>query len=124
INHEELVFTSKIEVPKFKVSETDSELEVSTSKMKVVIDKKTGALTYKDSAGKVLLTEKPGSRVFTPSTVQGQPTHIVEQAFESPKDEYLYGTGQFQDGYLNIRTLPRRLTQVNTQISIPFIMSS
>lgn len=40
------------------------------------------------------------------------------------KDEYIYGTGQFQDGYLNIRGLTRRLTQVNTQISIPFILSS
>ena len=44
--------------------------------------------------------------------------------FVSPKDEYIYGTGQFQDGYLNIRGLTRRLTQVNTQISIPFILSS
>lgn len=42
----------------------------------------------------------------------------------SPKDEYIYGTGQFQDGYLNIRGLTRRLTQVNTQISIPFILSN
>jgi alpha-D-xyloside xylohydrolase len=124
VNQDELVFTSLVEVPKFKVSETDSELEVATSKMKVVLNKQTGGLVYKDASGKVFLTEKPGSRLFTPSTVQGQATHIVEQTFESPKDEYLYGTGQFQDGFLNIRTLPRRLTQVNTQISIPFIMSS
>ncbi|MBR0167030.1 MAG: glycosyl hydrolase family 31 [Prevotella sp.] len=45
-------------------------------------------------------------------------------AFESPKDECLFGLGQFQDGYSNVRGLPRRLTQVNTQISLPMLISS
>ena len=58
------------------------------------------------------------------SSVQGEATFQVEQHFVSPKDEYIYGTGQFQDGYLNIRGLSRRLTQVNTQIAIPFILSN
>jgi alpha-D-xyloside xylohydrolase len=44
--------------------------------------------------------------------------------FNSPKDECLYGLGQFQDGYSNVRGLSRRLTQVNTQISIPMLLSS
>ncbi len=58
------------------------------------------------------------------ATIQGTPTYQVEQQFISPGDEYLYGTGQFQDGYLNIKGLSRRLTQVNTQIAIPFILSN
>ncbi|MBP3844629.1 MAG: glycosyl hydrolase family 31 [Prevotella sp.] len=45
-------------------------------------------------------------------------------AFESPKDESLFGLGQFQDGYSNVRGLSRRLTQVNTQISLPMLLSS
>lgn len=53
------------------------------------------------------------------STVQGEPAFLAEQHFLSPADEYLFGTGQFQDGYLNVRGLSRRLTQVNTQIAIP-----
>lgn len=44
--------------------------------------------------------------------------------FESPKDESLFGLGQFQDGYSNVRGLSRRLTQVNTQISLPMLLSS
>ena len=44
--------------------------------------------------------------------------------FVSTKDEYLFGLGQFQDGYSNVRGLSRRLTQVNTQISIPMLISS
>ena len=45
-------------------------------------------------------------------------------AFNSPKDEFLFGLGQFQDGFSNVRGLSRRLTQVNTQISIPMLLSS
>ena len=56
--------------------------------------------------------------------IQDEPIYMVEQQFISPSDEYIYGTGQFQDGYLNIRGLTRRLTQVNSQISIPFILSN
>ena len=45
-------------------------------------------------------------------------------AFKSPKDEFLFGLGQFQDSYSNVRGLSRRLTQVNTQISLPMLLSS
>ena len=45
-------------------------------------------------------------------------------SFVSPDDEFLFGLGQFQDGYSNVRGLSRRLTQVNTQISIPMLISS
>jgi alpha-D-xyloside xylohydrolase len=80
-------------------------------------------LTFTDAKGAVLLEEKPG-RKLTASTVQGTPTYAVRQAFVSPEDERLYGTGQFQDGFLNVRGLARRLTQVNTQISLPVLLSS
>ncbi len=120
----ELVFTEKTAVPEFKLTDSKSDLELSTSKITVVINKETGAISYRNSEGATILKENPGNRIFKQSTVQGEPCYITEQSFESPKDEFLYGTGQFQDGYLNIRGLPRRLTQVNTQISIPFVMSS
>ena len=45
-------------------------------------------------------------------------------SFKVSDDEYLFGLGQFQDGYNNVNGLPRRLTQVNTQISMPVIISN
>ena len=45
-------------------------------------------------------------------------------SFTTPPSEFLYGLGQFQDGQTNLRGLSRRLTQVNTQISIPMLLSS
>lgn len=72
--------------------------------------------------GRRLLSENGYSIV--PSSVQNEKTFISKQSFHSPSDEHLYGLGQFQDNYLDVRGLTRRLTQVNTQISIPFIMSN
>ena len=54
----------------------------------------------------------------------GEPCNLVEQSFESPTDEQIFGLGQFQDGNFNIKGITRRLTQVNCQIAIPFIYSS
>lgn len=69
------------------------------------------------------IKDKEGRTVFQATTHrfdEGEAT----LTFNSPKDECLYGLGQFQDGYSNVRGLSRRLTQVNTQISIPMLMSS
>ncbi|HEY8881138.1 MAG TPA: TIM-barrel domain-containing protein [Roseateles sp.] len=88
------------------------------------VDNGTGALRFFDRKGTLLLSETPGSRRLTPSRLGDETVFIAEQAFESPAGEHLYGTGCFQDGALDLRGLPRRLTQVNTQISLPFILSS
>ena len=61
---------------------------------------------------------------LSPTTAGGQPTHKARLAWRSADDECLYGLGQFQDGVLNVRGLTRRLTQVNTQIAIPMLISS
>ena len=121
---EELVYTEKVKAPKFDVLENDSAIEVSTSAMTARYSKADGTLSFLDADGSVILSEVPGGRTLERSSVQGVPTWAVAQRFASPEDEHLYGTGQFQDGYLDIRGLTRRLTQVNTQIAIPFVLSS
>ena len=64
-----------------------------------------------------------GQPVFTATNHQFKDGKAT-LSFVSPDDEFLYGLGQFQDGYSNVRGLSRRLTQVNTQISIPMLISS
>ena len=88
------------------------------------MDHATGALRFLDRHGAVLLGEAAGTRRLTPSQLGEEPVFIAEQGFDSPADERLYGTGCFQDGAMDLRGLPRRLTQVNTQISLPFMLSS
>ena len=123
-NLPELVFTSGAAAPSFQVADSPTKLEIKTAKIRVSLDKQTGKLSYADNAGKVFLSEKAGARKLSPDSIQGESCFAVEQSFESSSDEYIFGLGQFQDGQYNLKNVARRLTQVNTQIAIPFIYSS
>ena len=87
---------------------------LSRADIKVDIDKKWQRLTVKDAKGRIVFTATSHELADGRATL----------AFASPKDECLFGLGQFQDGFTNLRGLSRRLTQVNTQISIPMLLSS
>ena len=87
---------------------------VKSKDVKVDVDSRRQVLTVKDRQGRVVFTA-------TRHQLEGGEATLT---FASPKDEYLCGLGQFQDGYANVRGLSRRLTQVNTQISLPMLLSS
>ena len=119
-----IVLLQQPSIPAFKVSQDATSIVVATSKMKAIFDRHSGALRFTDNSGTPFLSEIPGTRRLAPATVQGDPAFAVEQDFISPPGEHLFGSGEFQDGFLDIRDLPRRLTQVNSQIAIPFLLSS
>ena len=121
---EELVFTSASSNINYQFSETPSSIKIKTKEVIVTVDKKTANLIYSDKSGKVFLAEKAGSRKLIPGFTSGEPCYAAEQQFKSPADEYIYGLGQFQDGHFNQKGITRRLVQVNSQISIPFIYSN
>lgn len=106
----------------YSVEDNEDKITIVLPEMSLNIDKATGKVDYYNMHKKSVLAEE--NRQIRLSSIQGEETYAVEQSFLSPTDEYLYGLGQFQDGYLNIKGLSRRLTQVNTQISIPFILSN
>ncbi|MBR5256078.1 MAG: DUF4968 domain-containing protein [Bacteroidales bacterium] len=116
----ELVYVEDVEAPKFSVSRDNGVVEVRTAAMTARYE--NGVLTFFDADGNLLLREDGHN--LEKATVQGEPTYAVTQRFLSPEDEFLFGTGQFQDGFLNVRGVTRRLTQVNTQIALPFILSN
>lgn len=107
---------------KYKCKQTDNATIIETAEMHICVNQDKQILTVNNKQGKEVF--KATSHLLQASTVQGEPTYIAQLQMDSPTDEYLYGLGQFQDGYSNVRGLTRRLTQVNTQISIPFLMSS
>lgn len=88
----------------------------------VDIDKKKKTVQVKGLDGQTVFMAT--AHQLSPTTAGGQPTHKARLAWRSADDECLYGLGQFQDGVLNVRGLTRRLTQVNTQIAIPMLISS
>lgn len=120
---DEMVLLKGRPIPHFSVRQTAEAVIVDAGSLQARVDRRSGSLTFTDAKGSVLLREKDGGRVM-PRPIPGQEVATLQDAFLSTRDEYLFGSGQFQDGFLNVRDLPRRLTQVNTQISIPFLLSS
>ncbi len=100
----------------------DNKALLKLNRMSVQVDSRLQHVTVIDRQGKVVFTAK--AHELKEGTVQQEPTREATLVLDSPQDEYLYGLGQFQDGYLNVRGLTRRLTQVNTQIAIPFLLSN
>lgn len=92
------------------------------SNMKIQVDSEIQKVRFFDQKGNLLTTICAHDLV--PTTVQDQEAYAAKIVMESPEDEYLTGLGQFQDGLGNLRGASRRLTQVNTQISIPLMLSN
>ena len=88
--------------------------EVKTADIACTVDTERQTVTVSDKTGKAVF------RATSHELADGTAT----LCFDSPAGERLFGLGQFQDGYSNVRGLSRRLTQVNTQISIPMLLSS
>ena len=106
----------------FTVKEGKEVVSVNLPGIKALVNRNTGLITFFSPNGSQILQEY--SRQLQPSSIQGIPTYCATQKFHSPDDEHLFGLGQFQDGWLDVRGLTRRLTQVNTQISIPMYVSN
>ena len=146
-NVEELIFTEKVTAPSFQKKVDGKSIQLILPRIIVVYDKESQTLAYFDKDGNILFSEKPGTRVLKETTVggvpvvetstdaahtaipqpdpiPGEPTYLASQTFVMQPGDHQFGTGQFQDGNLDIMGLTRRLTQNNTQIVSPVIISS
>ncbi len=108
---------------KFTIQSTAEEVTLTTALLKVVVTRKDGAITYRDLSGKQLVQE--ASRKLTPVKVNGEDTYHSE-SFVSiyGSREALYGLGQHQAGVWNYRGESVDLSQDNTSIAVPFLVSS
>lgn len=118
----ELIYTPVSSYPRYELGKNDSCYVISLEKLRMEVTVSDGKLRFFSADGKAITHETACS--LKASSVQQEKTYVAQQSFFSPEDEYQIGLGQFQDGYLNVRSLSRRLTQVNTQIAIPFVLSN
>lgn len=96
---------------------------MTAGKMTVTLDVATGKVTYADSKGKVLLKEKTEGTNFIPRKDADRDAYTVSQAFSLAPDEAIYGLGQRQSGAMNHRNQQIHLSNVNTNICIPYFTS-
>ena len=107
----------------FDLTEDEKAVTLSTAKLKVVIERESGAMRYEDSTGKQLTTE--AYRSLKPVEVNGEKTYHAESFFAIyGSHEGLYGLGQHQAGVWNYRGETVDLSQENTQITVPLLVST
>jgi len=110
-------------VSQWSSESNDEFVTLGTSKLKVTIERKDGGITYFDHDGKKLFNE--ASRKLTPTRVNGEDTYRAESfinIYGSP--EGLYGLGQHQAGVWNYRGESVDISQDNSNISVPLLVSS
>jgi alpha-D-xyloside xylohydrolase len=101
----------------------DDSVTLTTAKLAVKVTRQDGAITYSDTSGHRLLNEM--SRKLTPAKVNGEDTYRAESVlniYGSP--EALYGLGQHQAGVWNYRGESVDISEDNSNISVPMLVSS
>jgi len=109
----------------FTVGDSAGYIVLKTDDLSVQVDKKTSAIAYYDKSGNRItgeLQETP--REITPATVVGEKTWNVSLSLKLTRDEAIYGLGQTQTGYMNLRNDSLELFQKNKEDYIPVIVST
>jgi alpha-D-xyloside xylohydrolase len=108
-------FTLKTDDPKV--------VSLGTSLLRIEVTRADSSIIFYDSVGHKLTQEN--TRSLTPAEVNGEKTYHSER-FTNMWDsqEAFYGLGQHQAGVLNYRGESVDIGQDNTNISIPFLLSS
>ncbi|MFC0772173.1 TIM-barrel domain-containing protein [Terrimonas alba] len=100
-------------------------LTLKTKTLSAVINLKTGVVSFWDTNGKKIVDEKPiAGRSFQPAVFDGKRYFNLTQTFQTTSDDAWYGLGQHQDGVLNYRGQQVTFFQNNTEVAIPFLVSS
>ncbi|MNW35624.1 Alpha-xylosidase [compost metagenome] len=101
---------------------------IVNGKIKAEITKQ-GQISFYNRDGKLLLNEtedtyqlKYGGRELKP--YPGSSDYSVKLRLESDPSEKLFGMGQYQHSFLNLKGCSLELTHRNSQISVPFVLSS
>jgi len=98
-------------------------ITLTTSRLKIEITRADSSVIFYDSAGHKLTQEN--TRTLTPTEVNGEKTFHSERFVNMwDTQEAFYGLGQHQAGVWNYRDESVDLSQDNTNISIPFLLSS
>jgi alpha-D-xyloside xylohydrolase len=114
----------KREKTEWNFKETQDSVILGTFSLRVQADKKSGAVSFFDLKGNLLLQEVPDGREFAPTTITNISGTSVCQKFILTPDEHIYGLGQHQSGAWNYRGTTVQLQQKNMEVAVPVLISS
>lgn len=108
----------------FNVKQQGDKLTLKSKSLAVVLNLKSGRVSFATPKNKLLLNEKESGTSFTDFDDAGDKTYTVSQSFVLDSDEAIYGLGQQQQGKMIQRNLKLNMVQGNTDDYIPFFVST
>lgn len=109
----------------FEIVSDDGNIRIATKKLIILINKKSGAVSFYDESGRLFLQEdQERPRKLSRVSVMGEKTYHVQQNFKLSPEEGVYGLGQHQEGIMNYRGHDVLLVQENEKVSVPFLVST
>ncbi len=107
----------------WKTQTSGDDVEITTSSLKVTVSKRDGIIVYTDRKGNKLFQEGP--KKMTPAKMNGEETFHAEDSINIyGSREALYGLGQHQAGVWNYRGESVDVSQENTNIAVPMLVST
>ena len=123
-SHTDYVVIKNSWVPvQWDMQSSDDSVSLATAQLKVTVTRKDSAVTFAGLTGKPLFQQNEVT--MTPAVVNGEHTYSSE-LFSKLWGSYegFYGLGQHQAGVWNYRGEAVDISQDNTNISIPFFLST
>ncbi|MBL3655603.1 TIM-barrel domain-containing protein [Fulvivirga sediminis] len=112
-----LIIVNKETSKDWELVEEENNLIISTSKLRVKIDPKTGAVAFFDKEGNEIVSEVSG-------VTSEEDDYKFVKYFSTDDSEAFYGLGQHQEGVMNYKGYQVDLTQYNSTAVVPFVVSS
>lgn len=123
VEKESLSVIKSPEKVSFTTKELGDELLLSNKSVQVVLNLKSGKVSFKNTKGEILLNEKEGGATFTDFDDAGVKTYSVNQSFVLEQDEAIYGLGVLQNGKMSQRNQEVHMVQNNTWDFVTFFQS-
>ncbi len=109
----------------FQFSKDEKSATLKTTNLTASISLARGNLTFTTFDGTPLIRERDSvPRTYGPVTINGESTYHVVDRFSPDFSEAIYGLGQHQSGMFNYRGATVELGQNNTDVAIPFLVST
>jgi alpha-D-xyloside xylohydrolase len=119
-----LVVVGKPGGPDFSLEESAATLTIKSARLRIEIDRQTGALRFMDGAGRLYTREAAQPQSIKPVEISGAPSYEVENRLALKPGEALFGFGYTDSETVNRRNQDLLLVQTNLGIIIPVMMSS
>ncbi|KAK7413270.1 hypothetical protein QQX98_007858 [Neonectria punicea] len=135
----EWALSEKLPVPKPDINIRDGAASITNGKIKADISRRGKIVMSNTSTGKVLLEEYGRHRldILDPkcSSLRIQPRewkprlgsadyHLTMRFESQDRNERIYGMGQYQQPFLNLKGADLELAQRNSQATVPFALSN